>query len=73
MNKKLNFGIIGCSSISERSTIPAIQKSDFAEIEIIGTFVIPEFGTIVTMIFVIGIISMIAISAKTKLNLLPKA
>ena len=43
------------------------------EIEIIGTFVIPEFGTIVTMIFVIGIISMIAISAKTKLNLLPKA
>ena len=43
------------------------------EIEIIGTFVIPEFGTIVTMIFVIGIISMIAISTKTKLNFLPKA
>ncbi|SVA84219.1 uncharacterized protein METZ01_LOCUS137073, partial [marine metagenome] len=27
MDKKLKFGIIGCSSISERSTIPAIQKS----------------------------------------------
>ena len=50
--------------------IPFYHVSE--EIEIIGTFVIPEFGTIVTMIFVIGIISMIAISAKTKLNLLPK-
>ena len=37
MNKKLNFGIIGCSSISERSTIPAIQKSDFAELKMIGS------------------------------------
>ena len=43
------------------------------EIEIIGTFVIPEFGTIVTLVFIIGIISMITISAKTKLNFLPKA
>ena len=37
MNKKLKFGIIGCSSISERSTIPAIQKSDFAELKMIGS------------------------------------
>ena len=37
MNKKLKFGIIGCSSISERSTIPAIQKSSFAELEMIGS------------------------------------
>ena len=50
--------------------IPFYNGSE--EIEIIGTFVIPEFGTIVIMIFVVGIISMIAISAKTKLNLVPK-
>ena len=50
--------------------IPFYNGSE--EIEIIGTFVIPEFGTIVIMIFVVGIISMIAISAKTKLNLTPK-
>ena len=37
MNKKLKFGIIGCSSISERSTIPAIKKSDFAELKMIGS------------------------------------
>ena len=50
--------------------IPFYNGSE--EIEIIGTFVIPEFGTIVIMIFVVGIISMIAISSKTKLNLVPK-
>jgi len=37
MDKKLKFGIIGCSSISERATIPAIQKSDFAELKMIGS------------------------------------
>ena len=37
MDKKLKFGIIGCSSISERSIIPAIQKSNFAELEMIGS------------------------------------
>ena len=37
MDQKLRFGIIGCSSISERSTIPAIQKSDFAELAMIGS------------------------------------
>ena len=37
MDKKLKFGIIGCSSISERATIPAIQKSNFAELKMIGS------------------------------------
>ena len=37
MDSKIKFGIIGCSRIAERSTIPAIIKSDFAEIEIIGS------------------------------------
>ena len=33
----LKFGIIGCSRIAERSVIPAIIKSEFAEVEIIGS------------------------------------
>ena len=42
------------------------------QIEIIGTFVIPEFGTIAAMILAVAIISIIAISAKSKLGMLPK-
>jgi len=33
----LRFGIIGCSRIAKRSVIPAIIKSEFAELEIIGS------------------------------------
>ena len=42
------------------------------EIEIIGTFVVPEFGTIAALILAIAIISIIVVSAKTRLNVLPK-
>jgi predicted secreted protein with PEFG-CTERM motif len=38
------------------------------QIEIIGTFVIPEFGTIAAMILAVAIISIIAISAKSRLS-----
>ena len=34
---RLKFGIIGCSRIAKRSVIPAIIKSEFAELEIIGS------------------------------------
>ncbi len=39
------------------------------EIEVIGTFVIPEFGTIAMMILVVAIISIVAITAKSKLSI----
>jgi predicted secreted protein with PEFG-CTERM motif len=42
------------------------------EIEIIGSFVVPEFGTIAALILAIAIISIIAVSAKTRLSILPK-
>jgi len=42
------------------------------EIEIIGSFVVPEFGTIAVLILAIAIISIIAVSSKTKLSILPK-
>jgi len=42
------------------------------EIEIIGTFVIPEFGTIAAMILAVAIISIVAISAKSRLSIVPR-
>ena len=42
------------------------------EIEIIGTFAIPEFGTIAALILAVAIISIIAVTAKTRLNIIPK-
>jgi len=42
------------------------------EIEVIGTFVVPEFGTIAAMILAVAIISIIAISAKSRLSIIPR-
>ena len=42
------------------------------EIEIIGTFVDPEFGTIAAMILAVAIISIIAVSAKSRLSIMPR-
>ena len=42
------------------------------QIEIIGTFVIPEFGTIAAMILAVAIISIVAISAKSRLGILSR-
>jgi len=42
------------------------------EIEIIGTFAIPEFGTIAALILAVAIISIIAVTARTRLNVLQK-
>jgi len=42
------------------------------QIEVIGTFVIPEFGTIAAMILAVAIVSIIAISAKSRLSIMPR-
>ena len=42
------------------------------EIEIIGTFVVPEFGTIAAMILAVAIVSIIAVSAKSRLSIMPR-
>ena len=41
-------------------------------IEIIGTFVIPEFGTIAAIILAVAITSIIVLSTRSKLNIVPK-
>jgi len=50
--------------------IPFYNGSE--EIEIIGTFVIPEFGTIAAIILAVAITSIIVLSAKTKLSIMPR-
>ena len=55
------------SSTHRTVTIPF--SAGTSQIEIIGTFVIPEFGSIIMMILVISIISIIAISSKSRLLL----
>lgn len=42
------------------------------QIEIFGTFLIPEFGTIAAMILAVAIISIIAVSARSKLSIMPR-
>ncbi len=47
-------------------------QAEAEEIEIIGTFVVPEFGTIAAMILAVAIVSIIAVSAKSRLNIMPR-
>ena len=60
------------SSIGEFWTLTIPFSYGSEEIEIIGTFVIPEFGTIATLVLVAAITSIIIISAKNKQIFIPK-
>jgi len=42
------------------------------KISIVGSWAVPEFGTIAIMILVVAIVSIIIVSAKTKLSLVPR-
>jgi predicted secreted protein with PEFG-CTERM motif len=53
-------------------TLTILFPDGAEEIEIIGSFVVPEFGTIAVLILAIAIISIIAVSTKTRLSILPK-
>ena len=59
------------STLTDRTlTIEFLAGSE--QIEIIGTFVVPEFGTIAAMILAVAIISVIAISSKSRLSIVPR-
>jgi len=59
-----------CTIVANKVTImfPAGAET----IEIIGAHVIPEFGTIAAMILAVAIISIIAVSAKSRLSITPR-
>ena len=54
------------------NTITVPFDADASTIEIIGTHVVPEFGTIAAIILAVAITSIIVLSAKTRLNIMPK-
>jgi predicted secreted protein with PEFG-CTERM motif len=50
-----------------------ITVSDGAsQIEIIGTYAVPEFGTMAAIILAVAIVSIIAVSARTRLSISPR-
>ncbi|MBI1828953.1 MAG: PEFG-CTERM sorting domain-containing protein [Thaumarchaeota archaeon] len=59
------------STTTDRTlTIPFTDGT--GQIEIIGTWIVPEFGPIAALVLAIAIISIIAVSAKTGLRFMPK-
>ena len=58
------------TSTERTITIPFIAGTE--QIEIIGTWIVPEFGPIAALVLAIAIISIIAVSAKTGLRFMPK-
>jgi predicted secreted protein with PEFG-CTERM motif len=46
--------------------------STTTEIEIVGTHVVPEFGAIAAVILAVAIVSIIAVSAKSRLSFMPR-
>jgi predicted secreted protein with PEFG-CTERM motif len=51
-------------------TIP--YEAGNERIEIVGSYAVPEFGTIAMIILAVAIVSIIAITAKTRMTLIPK-
>ncbi len=68
-NNEVNFKEL-TTSTDRTLTISFPAGAD--TIEIIGTFVVPEFGTIAAMILVVAIVSIIAVSAKSRLSIIPR-
>lgn len=49
-------------------TITVAIPQDTSQVEVIGTQVVPEFGALSSIVLVLAIISLVAISAKTRLR-----
>jgi predicted secreted protein with PEFG-CTERM motif len=54
------------------STLTIPFEAGTEKIEIVGSAVVPEFGTIAMVVLAVAIISIIVITAKTKTQLIPK-
>jgi len=58
------------TQVGNTLTIPCVAGTE--KIEIHGSWAIPEFGVIAAMILAVAIVSIIVISAKTRLSLVPR-
>ena len=57
---------------SEYRSIDIPVKKGDKQIEIVGTHVVPEFGTIAMIVLAVAIVSIIAVSAKSRLSIMPR-
>jgi predicted secreted protein with PEFG-CTERM motif len=60
------------STTSSSTTLIIPFGAGTEQIEIIGSWVVPEFGAIAGLVLAVAIISIIVLSAKTRLNVIPK-
>jgi len=58
------------TQVGNTLTIPCVVGTE--KIEIHGSWAIPEFGVIAAMILAVAIVSIIVVTAKTKLSLIPR-
>ncbi len=58
------------TQVGNTLTIPCVAGTE--KIEIHGSWAIPEFGVIAAMILAVAIVSIIVVSAKTRLSLVPR-
>ena len=59
------------SDDNTRSISIPVKHSD-VRIDIVGTHVVPEFGTIAMIVLAVAIVSIIAVSAKSRLSIMPR-
>ncbi len=64
-NEEVDFEQMG-------NTVHVEYGAGAERIEIVGSHVVPEFGTIAMIILAVAIVSIIAITAKTRISLTPK-
>jgi predicted secreted protein with PEFG-CTERM motif len=53
-------------------TVDVTFEDGASQIEIIGTYAVPEFGTMAAIILAVAIVSIIAVSARTRLSISPR-
>ncbi len=58
--------------VTNTNEVTVMFPAGAEQVEVIGTFVIPEFGTIAAMILAVAIISIIAVSARSRLSIMPR-
>jgi len=57
---------------SDARTLDITFPEGATQIEVIGTVAVPEFGTTAAIILAVAIVSIIAVSARTRLSILPR-
>ncbi|CAE6494083.1 MAG: PEFG-CTERM sorting domain-containing protein [Candidatus Nitrosotenuis sp.] len=69
-DEEADFDEIDSDSTSR--TVEIFFAEGTTQIEIIGTWAVPEFGTIAAIVLAVAIISIIAVTARTRLSIFPR-